>query len=67
MPKTVDAKKKVIGFLEEKEISFQIKEEDIVIPYEIDGVKFQPIIQFHGNKRIVISALIMKKKSDSCR
>lgn len=61
MPKTVDAKKKVIGFLEEKEISFQIKEEDIVIPYEIDGIKFQPIIQFHGNKWIVISSLIMKK------
>jgi len=48
--------------LDEKNISFQVKEDKIYIPYEIDGKKFQVTIQIMGNKWIVVLALILRRE-----
>ncbi len=53
--------KKIKGFLEEKEINYHIREEEIIVPYMVNDLKFHITIQFH-NKWLVVSALIVKKE-----
>lgn len=53
---------KVKRYLEEKDINYHIKNDEIIIPYEIHGKKFHPTILFHGNKWIVVSSLICRKE-----
>jgi len=52
---------KVKGFLEEKNINYNIKDNEIIVPYLVNNIKFQPTISFHSGKWIVVSALLAKK------
>ncbi|MHA1889462.1 MAG: hypothetical protein ACTSYS_00595 [Promethearchaeota archaeon] len=50
---------KVKTFLEEKDLRYEIVDEKtIIVPYEIKGKLFKPMIQIHG-KWLVVSALIV--------
>ncbi|MBD3351506.1 MAG: hypothetical protein GF364_08465 [Candidatus Lokiarchaeota archaeon] len=53
---------KIQGYLQEKDINYHIKDESIRIPYQINDKKFLVTIEFHGNKWIVVSALIATKE-----
>ena len=52
---------KVKNYLEEKSINYQIKDDVINIPYEVNNKKFMSKITFHG-KWLIYSALLVKRE-----
>ncbi|MBD3188550.1 hypothetical protein GF325_17090 [Candidatus Bathyarchaeota archaeon] len=51
--------KKIISFLEEKDLTYIIKNENTIeVPYEIEGRRFVPTIQFNGIWLVVLAKIV---------
>ncbi|MHA1684723.1 MAG: hypothetical protein ACTSUE_27540 [Promethearchaeota archaeon] len=50
--------KKIISYLEEKDLAYEIKGGSIEVPYEINGKRFVPTIQFNGIWLVVMAVIV---------